>query len=196
MPGLFQSRFQSRFLSVNKFRKFVRRKEEDDLFRYSECEGYTSMKDSDYLRYLNTHQAGGSHNKGLPLWVQKVKLIALIWRTLCTTWQMWICLKYCIRLRSNTSRHLKSRKFYHWGHGAWWTMYVSMVWWKRWQWNVMSKFRRSLRVLRMDVQAWTRTDVRYCIPNSGSDSLHDLHGSSGALYGTCIWNMAFYAYTL
>ena len=28
----------------HKLRKFVRRKEEDDLYRYSECEGYTSRK--------------------------------------------------------------------------------------------------------------------------------------------------------
>ena len=47
----------------HKFRKFVRRKEADDFYRYSECEGYTSMKVSDYLRYLNMHQAGGSNKK-------------------------------------------------------------------------------------------------------------------------------------
>jgi len=47
----------------NKIRKFVRMKEADDFYRYSECEGYMSMKVSDYLRYLNMHQAGGSHNK-------------------------------------------------------------------------------------------------------------------------------------
>ena len=47
----------------HKFRKFVRMKEADDFYRYSECEGYTSMTFSDYLRYLNMHQAGGSHNK-------------------------------------------------------------------------------------------------------------------------------------
>ena len=47
----------------HKFRKFVRRKEEDNFYRYSECEGYTSMKVADYLRYLNMHQAGGSDNK-------------------------------------------------------------------------------------------------------------------------------------
>ena len=46
-----------------KFRKFVRMKEADDLYRYSECEGYTSMKVSDFLLCLNMHKAGGSHNK-------------------------------------------------------------------------------------------------------------------------------------
>ena len=45
----------------HKFRKFVRMKEADDFYMYSECEGYTSMTFS--LRYLNMHQAGGSHNK-------------------------------------------------------------------------------------------------------------------------------------
>ena len=53
----------------HKFRKFVRMKEADDLYRYSECEGYTSMKVSDYLRYLNMVQAGGSHNKRFTLWM-------------------------------------------------------------------------------------------------------------------------------
>ena len=47
----------------HKFIKFVRMKEADDLYRYSECEGYTTMEVSDFLRYLNMHQAGGSHNK-------------------------------------------------------------------------------------------------------------------------------------